>query len=525
MRKLIFTHAKNFERRFGVEALSTLRKRLIALAEFDEKRGLETRILFVDDAESARAMGIGNTDIPTAQLIKAVVDEANSKNPFDYFLIVGGDGIVPMFRYPSPVADDDDKVPSDNGYAITSTTARFGPYLVERAIGRLPTAADSGADVLWKQIDEILAFKSAKASEISSVGLCAEFWETPSRAIAQELAIAAANLHLSPPIDQDTPNSVSKPEWFSDRRLQFFNLHGLPAAGQWLGQKDAKTYPTAYSPQSISSDTRHAVIASEACYGGDILGTTRSPRMVSGSLCLTFLSRYAAGFCGSSTIAYGGTNKSPKLIGADLLTLYFLKAILTGKNQGDALLYAKSKLASDEINDKHALEPVTQKTLLQFCLFGDPSITPISDGPAASKLSHTASLEIIELAKSRKLSGQLQMLQAEVEPWDSSSKSQPKTEEIALTEYSEFDPVRLMRRSEILRWQPSSQAKNFEGTGRGTGTAAAMQPQEFRQLRHTDVFSLKPIAGGISQFLVLTMTAALESGNERPPAFEIAVSR
>src|SRR6202043_4001485 len=98
----------------------------------------------------------------------------------------------------------------------------------------------------------------------------------------------------------------------------------------------------------------------------DSYGTTRVRRMVSTANCLTYLSQQAIGFCGSTTIAYGGTNDAPDPWAADLLVLYFLQGIRAGKGMGAALRDAKVRVAQDAMQKNGAYDDMTKTTLLQF---------------------------------------------------------------------------------------------------------------------------------------------------------------
>jgi hypothetical protein len=87
-------------------------------------------------------------------------------------------------------------------------------------------------------------------------------------------------------------------------------------------------------------------------------------------ICQRYLNRGAYGYFGSSTIAYGPAEGNGA---ADLITQYFLLAVLEGASLGRAALIARQKFV-EQVGE---LDPVDLKTLGQFNLLGDPSIHPV----------------------------------------------------------------------------------------------------------------------------------------------------
>jgi len=411
MTKLVLTHAGNFTQQFGAPALGILRNRLRDLQEFDQRRGLSTEVLYVDEQESSAEFGVDWVTATGPEAVKTALDEVFRRRTFDFLLIVGGHAVVPFFSYPNPVPNEDDThVYSDNGYA---TAERDGiPVSVQRAVGRLPCGSGGDPSGLWRQLDEILAFRPKLQTNASGVGLTADAWTAPSRAIATALGIASADVHVSPPIDVDADPRTFDPKWVSGRGLQLFNLHGSLVAGDWYGQRNQE-FPPAYRPALVPLGVEHCLVGCEACYGADIVGTKSMPRTEQSSLCLRHLAQGAIGFCGSTTIAYGGTNLDPTLSGADLLVRDFLEAAKVGQEMGKALLYAKSRLVTDGARRNGALDPVTEKTLLQFVLYGDPSIavtSPVSGADAEKAIRSSGVQQLISLASSGELRGYVRNL-------------------------------------------------------------------------------------------------------------------
>ena len=500
MRKLIFTHSGNFSKRFGEPALAELRSRLKALSQFDERRGIETDVLYVDEARSSYELGVNaRADNPTVEEIGEVIQAVNRKRGYDFFLIVGGDDTVPMFRYENPVGDDDKQIISDNGYAISRLAAHSNPYLVERAIGRLPNGSDEGPEVIWKQLDEIVAHEPIKKSQLSPVCFSAEFWESPSREVLRKLNHSTADIHLSPPVDIESEPPQFDKTWLYNHPLQFFNLHGSLVGAEWLGQQGKLSYPKAYQPSLVPNNLQHSVIVSEACYGADIVGTSRFPRSLARSLCLTCLNNRAAGFCGSSTIAYGATNSKPELSGADLLALYFLVAIQAGKPQGAALQYAKARLALEMATRYHVLDAITQKTLLQFQLYGDPSLVPVSDDTEGAKALGEFE-QFVAQVKTGRLAVQINEQLGTPVIDSGAKKSMPSILMNPPKEFEEFQPQLISRHSQEVRWRPPG--KSVTSVSSVGGAAAQMMYQTSEAVWHTEVYVLSSIEEGQRQFLV-----------------------
>ena len=80
----------------------------------------------------------------------------------------------------------------------------------------------------------------------------------------------------------------------------------------------------------------------------------------------------AYGYFGSSTIAYGPAEGNGA---ADLITQYFLLAMLDGASLGRAALLARQRF----VQQTAELDPMDLKTLGQFNLLGDPSVHPAAN--------------------------------------------------------------------------------------------------------------------------------------------------
>src|SRR4029453_14340311 len=101
--------------------------------------------------------------------------------------------------------------------------------------------------------------------------------------------------------------------------------------------------------------------AVECCYGAQLYDSVTLSLPL--PICQRYLIQGAYGYFGSSTIAYGPEEGNGA---ADLITQYFLLAILDGASLGRAALQARQQF----VQQTGELDPVDLKTLGQFNLLG-----------------------------------------------------------------------------------------------------------------------------------------------------------
>jgi len=158
--------------------------------------------------------------------------------------------------------------------------------------------------------------------------------------------------------------------------LGYFNLHGLPDADEWYGQRDPNEpgeetdFPMALRPEDIGRSNGHPgnvpeVVFSEACFGANIFS-----RPVDQAMSLKFLSAGSRAFVGSTATSYGSI--STPLIAADLLGRAFWLLLREGHPAGESLRRAKISLAREMHRRQGYLDGEDQKTLISFVCYGDP---------------------------------------------------------------------------------------------------------------------------------------------------------
>ena len=429
---VILTTRLGLQTQFGVEALPILDQEMQRLAAAVRHRQFGyhhwgAQVIYVDVPQDTAAFGLQSAPHNDPWRIKLFLndlDQALGKRGerIGALLIVGGPEVVPFHLLPNPVEDDDHEVPSDNPYASRDENY-FAP---EWPVGRLP--AGHGPDPqflrnalraavtqhstrpiplpqrLWRMIQSWLHPNRPRPS----FGYTAAIWRRASFSVFRTIG-EPRSLLVSPPVQAcdlpvasrlaasaaqipTTPGQATACLTMPSARLAYFNLHGLPDAIEWYGQRDptessiTPDYPIALRPQDIRNGG-HApqVVFSEACYGAHIL-----EKQVDEAISLKFLEAGSQAVVGSTCISYGSVG-SP-LIAADLLGRLFWNFLNEGYMAGEALRRAKWYLAHEMHRRQGYLDSEDQKTLISFVLYGDPLAQPYPSRRASKAPAQAASL-------------------------------------------------------------------------------------------------------------------------------------
>lgn len=331
------------------EQIGDIRPLEKAVTRYIEARGdYEMFFCYYDAANKHRIKPV----VREPGAIRDYVMRAEEKlGEIDILLLLGGDGVVPFFRLDNPCADGDDDVLSDSPYA-----SRDDNFLIpERICARIP---DSGSG-------DFIAGQLAKAKRFQrrSFGLTARVWQPASEAVYRSIG-DPADLKVSPPVTEERFEA----DWLQKKDFLYFNVHGSRISAHWYGQ-DEGDYPVAMAPRNVVDAA--GVVASEACYGAYIIGKTQED-----AICLKFLAeKEVLAFCGSTTIAYGPA--APPSGEADLLVKYFFEYLQQGLTTGESLRNAKLDFARKSLRRRGFLDDDDQKTLLQFVLYGDPTLSAL----------------------------------------------------------------------------------------------------------------------------------------------------
>ncbi len=330
-------------------------------------RGVATRLALIE--EGIADLGVDGAAPAPAAIAAQVAQSAQALeragDRLESLLIVGGPEIIPFNMAANPIVHDgDETVPSDFLYSAGNPFA----LLPEWAVGRIPGAAGDDPDLLLRLLEHAAAARPADQLR-NPFGYCTAAWRRSSAEVYAEID-APERLLVSPPVVAATLDRAR----LDGARLLYCNLHGVIDGSPWYGQRqDASPLLLALRPSDlVGLDLRGAVMVSEACYGAAIAG-----RDVDTSLALAFLACGAAGFVGATAISYGPP--SPPAGEADLIALHFLRALKRpGATLGAAFMAARAGMLRDTLALQSALDEDDQKTLLEFVLYGDPTLVVVA---------------------------------------------------------------------------------------------------------------------------------------------------
>jgi len=358
-----------------VTRVTTALDKLIAS---DKKKGIETQVVYLDDAEAMNKLNASPvTDAGNEKQNKTAIDGVYDEFKPDYLVLLGAPDVIPHQSLTNPVGGDEDPdVPSDLPYASESAYSKTISRFINptRVVGRLPGIMGSNDPAaLVKAINTAAALVTRPRNLYSNYfSVSAKVWKGSTGQSVTNIFGNDDALHLSPP---------SGPNWENDQLAaltHFVNCHGGDHMPNWYGQQGPE-YPEAVKAAQIAGKISPGTIAAaECCYGGQLY----DPSGVGGQagICNAYLTGAVAAFCGSTNIAYGPADGQGA---ADLVTQYFIIHLLGGSSAGRAMLEARQKF----IQVCSPLDPVDQKTIAQFILLGDPSGHPVfSFEPLVSKV-------------------------------------------------------------------------------------------------------------------------------------------
>jgi len=387
--RLLVSSRVGLESAYRQDGFQAVDDRLRSLVEAMKAQGEETRLVYVDDPEGAAPFEPVDAEDPVQvrrlilQIKKATEESGRTLR---YLLLVGGHQVLPPFRLPNPADDDDDFVLTDNPYGCPEGEV----LLPDLAVGRLPDAEASRPDVLLRLLDWLLEARQngdggrsvfwrglwpfAKEGRrggnghLPTLGYSASLWREASRAVYGALT-DPRQLRMSPPLTYRYVSSLA-----AERpSIAYFNLHGLADSQCWYGQRDPlfradyPPFPLALRPADVDNRFEDAMVFSSACHGALCWGAQAENRLAT-----RFMLMGSRALVGSTGTSYGSI--MPPVACADLLAEGFLDALVAGHSAGDALVYARLRLAQEMMARQGYLDGEDQKTLLTFVLYGDPSL-------------------------------------------------------------------------------------------------------------------------------------------------------
>jgi Peptidase family C25 len=381
--KVILTNLSTLNDKYASRGVQPIKSGITQLIAADKKRGLNTRLIALDDKSTMRSLKApAVTDAADRKQNKLAVDGVyRALNP-DYLMLLGSCDVIPHQDLKNPLFDgtagkDPDKwaygdIPyaCEAGYSQNPQDFK-GPT---RVVGRLPDLTGGKDPTYLTDLLSVAAnWKAVDRNDITDYfAVTAAVWQASTELSTTNIFGNASTLQEVPP---------KGPAWTSQQLkslVHFFNCHGALDDDQFYGQPadGSKTYPVALSAADLDGSLSRGVIAAaECCYGAQLYAADDQTHI---PICNTYLRNQAYAFFGSTTIAYGLSEGNGE---ADLMCSFFLERVLAGASTGRAALEARQKF----VQVSSPPDPSDWKTLAQYNLYGDPSITPISGPAAASK--------------------------------------------------------------------------------------------------------------------------------------------
>ena len=410
--KIIVSNRSALTAKYRTAGVGKIRKAVAALIDADDKRGIKSRLVYLDDAKAMKSFGgKAVSDHTSARQNKEAIDAIFRAADPDYLLILGAPDVVPHQDMTNPTfdpPDDPDRYAfGDLPYACDAPYSRDiatfkGPT---RVVGRLPDLfGATEPSHLLSLLATAATYQSRDVTAYAAYfGLSTHSWRKSTELSLFNVFGNSAALSIAPPKGPKHPSSSLA------ALTHFINCHGGLADPQFYGEK-GNALPVSLTSDTVKGKIKPGTVAAvECCFGAELYDsvTLALPMPIS----QRYLAQGAYGYFGSSTIAYGPAEGNGA---ADLITQYFLLAMLDGASLGRAALIARQQF----VRQTSELDPVDLKTLAQFNLLGDPSIHPAVTSSATSvpKGVDVAQNERLERrARRRKLRAEGELLQ-EIKP-------------------------------------------------------------------------------------------------------------
>jgi hypothetical protein len=370
--KIIVSNRAALTAKYGSAGLTKIKQAVTSLIAADAKRGIKSRLVYLDDATAMkRFKGKSVSDPGDARQNKEAIDAIFKTADPDYLMILGAPDVVPHQDLSNPAYappnDDPDKYAyGDLPYACDTPyshdTATFkGPT---RVVGRLPdlTKKTGSPAYLISLLRVAEKFKSRNVVDYGEYfGLSTFSWRKSTELSLTNTFGNHAALTLVPPSGSKHSSTRMAP------LAHFINCHGGDADPNFYGEK-GNAQPVSLTSDGIAKKIKPGTVAAvECCYGAKLYDSVTLSLPI--PICQRYLIQGAYGYFGSSTIAYGPEEGNGA---ADLITQYFLLAVLDGASVGRAALTARQQFVAQT----GELDPMDLKTLAQFSLLGDPSVVP-----------------------------------------------------------------------------------------------------------------------------------------------------
>lgn len=324
----------------------------------------------------------------------------------EYLFIIGGNDIIPMpcIRHYMREGSCDDTIDTDLLYAYPYGEKMLALLENQEAfkydqlffVGRLPLGEDATYDE-WRDYMRLDVANSGGIPMTAAYGQCDPNWKNVSVRVASDLLNGNYlrdfegrlsdeyyyhRMILSPMVVEGNVSQV----FHTGASLYYYNLHGGEGKelcgyfGAMLHRNEEGTYPV-IAPEHMMTCQTPNVVVSEACYGGRFIGLDKYHSML-----LASLSTKTLVFVGSSRVAWGAVdrlNATPSTVSlsaADVIASEFMHGVLQGCTVAQALFNARGAL----MRGSEPGCPYTALTIVEFNLFGDPTVAMASCGGGKS---------------------------------------------------------------------------------------------------------------------------------------------
>ena len=364
--KVLVTNRAALQAKYGGAGVKAIEKAVKALASADAKRGLDTKLIYLDSA----ALGSARVTDPADPVEnKAAVDAVAKKHRPEYLAILGAPDVVPyqdlknkLFDPADPNADPDRFAGSDLPYACEApysqdVTKFLGPT---RVVGRIPDLRGAASPAyLISRLKASAAAKPQPRPE-SCFALSVKLWVKSTKMSVRNILGAVPVVLTSPTAGPAFKKALLR------EKVHFVNCHGNESDHTFAGESPKDTYFTAMDARKLEGVSKGTVAAFECCFGAELYDPAGLPAM---SIANTYLAKGAAGLVASTTISYGPEDDNAN---ADVICQIFIEQLLRGASLGRAMLEARLGY----VRQQSVVDPYDEKTLAQFVLLGDPSLHP-----------------------------------------------------------------------------------------------------------------------------------------------------
>lgn len=376
--KLLIMNVSAQKQKYGSRGFRKVRAAIGKLVATDWSRGLKTRVVDISNPKQMKRYG--------ATTVSRRLSEAQNKDAVDrvyaavqphYLLLIDGPDIIPHILLKNPVPDEDENIPSDLPYAsdkpyIDKNAATYAA--VTRVVGRIPGVTGTNDPAfLVSQIKTAAVFRSRRREEyLSYFAISGHAWRKSTEQSVDRVFRKAA-IRTSPPAESPKTRRMLAP------LTHFINCDGAKESPNFYGKRSKQKVVVSMTSDDVTRGaSRGTIVAAESCFGAQLF----APAVADGKLPIAnaYLNAGAIGFFGSTTIAYGSSERNG---GADLMTQYFLGEVLDNASLGRACLQARQKFVYSQKMES----PVNLKTLAQFILLGDPSLQPVRGASEIDELS------------------------------------------------------------------------------------------------------------------------------------------